>query len=378
MKKLGASILEAFEELDDPRSRVCPHPLDEILLLALCAIISGAESWVAVSRWGNLKIAWLRETLPYANGIPTHDTLGRVFSVLNARQFESCFIRWMQGICPNLEGQHIAIDGKTVRGSHAGKSSAIHLVSAWSSKLGLTLGQTKTAKKSNEITAIPDLIDGMDIRGSIVTIDAMGCQHAIADKIIAHEAHYVFGVKDNQARLAEAIRLLFDAQTNENLDRQRVFLQCSHTEKDHGRIETRRCVVTGDVAWLKEQGQNWTGLNSIVMVESTREMIGRNSTGKPSTERRYYISSLAPDAELLNRTIRAHWGIENKLHWVLDVAFREDDSRVRCGEAPQNFAILRRIALNLLKQETTTKVGINTKRLMAGWEMNYLAKILGL
>lgn len=376
MDKASMSLLEAFAELSDPRGRECEHKLEELLIVAICAVISGAEGWTSVAEWGQLKLAWLRQYLPFANGIASHDTFGRVFTLLSAGQFEACFLRWITPLCPNLDGRHLAIDGKCVRGSHDGQRSPIHLVSAWSATAGLTLGQVKTADKSNEITAIPELLAALDIKGAVITIDAMGCQHNIATQITQGGADYVLGVKDNQPGLAEAVRLWFDAAESGTLERP--FWEDIQTEKDHGRIETRRCVVTNDVVWLQEQGQNWSGLHSLVMVESTREMIGRNSTGKSSTERRYYISSLPAKAALLGNTVRAHWGIENSMHWVLDVAFREDDCRIRCGEAPQNFAILRRIALNLLKGDTRTKLGIANKRLKAGWDVSYLSKLLGL
>lgn len=322
--------------------------LDELLLAAICAVISGVENWTTVVEWSEAKLDWLRQQLPFANGIASHDTFGRVFSLLDAAQFEACFIKWTGAMCPALSGQHIAIDGKCVRGSHDGKHSAIHLVSAWSSANGLTLGQVRTADKSNEITA----------------------------QIIARGAHYVLGVKDNQPGLAEAVKLWFDAADAGTLDRP--FWDDIQTEKDHGRIETRRCLVTNDVDWLGQQNQHWAGVQSLIMIESTRELIGRNSTGIASVERLYYLSSLPAKAAHLANTIRAHWGIENSMHWVLDVAFREDDCRIRFGEGTQNFAILRRIALNLLKNEKSTKVGIATKRLKAGWSADYLAKVLGL
>nr|WP_035627828.1 ISAs1 family transposase [Herminiimonas sp. CN] len=376
MANAPISLLEAFEELSDPRARECAYQLEELLLAAICAVISGAESWTSVVEWSQMKLDWLRQHLPFAKGIASHDTFGRVFSLLDAKQFEACFMRWISGLCPSLVGQHVAIDGKCIRGSHNGKQSAIHLVSAWSSASGLTLGQVKTADKSNEITAIPELLSALDIKGSIITIDAMGCQHDIAAKIVQSGADYVLGVKDNQPGLAEAIKLWFDAAGADKLDRP--YWDDIQTEKDHGRIETRRCLVTDDVAWLQEQNQHWSGLHSVIIIESTRELIGRNSTGIASVERRYYISSLPAKAALLGKTVRAHWGIENSMHWVLDVAFREDDCRIRIGEAAQNFAILRRIALNLLKSDTTTKLGIANKRLKAGWNVDYLGRLLGL
>lgn len=376
MANAPISLLEAFEELSDPRARECAYQLEELLLAAIGAVISGAESWTAVVEWSEMKLDWLRQHLPFAHGIASHDTFGRVFSLLDAKQFEACFLRWIGGLCPSLAGQHIAIDGKCVRGSHDGKQSAIHLVSAWSSTAGLTLGQVRTADKSNEITAIPELLGALDIQGSIITIDAMGCQHDIAARIVERGADYVLGVKDNQPGLAEAIALWFAAADAGKLDRPH--WEDIRTEKDHGRIETRRCLVTNDIAWLREQNQHWQGLQSLIMVESTREIIGRNGTGHASVERRYYISSLPAKAALLGNTVRAHWAIENSMHWVLDVAFREDDCRIRIGEAAQNFAILRRIALNLLKSDKSTKLGVANKRLKAAWNVDYLGKLLGL
>jgi predicted transposase YbfD/YdcC len=376
MENARTSLLEAFAELRDPRGRECEHKLEELLLVAICAVISGAESWTSVSEWGQLKLDWLRRHLPFANGIASHDTFGRVFALLSASQFESCFMRWIAQLCPGLEGQHLAIDGKSVRRSHRAEHGPIHLVSAWSATAGLTLGQVRTADKSNEITAIPELLDALDIQGAVITIDAMGCQHNIAARITQSGADYVLGVKDNQPGLAEAIRLWFKSANAGTLDRP--FWDAIQVEKNHGRIETRRCVVTNDVGWLQEQGQHWAGLQSLVMVESTREIIAGTDIRTCKTERRYYISSLPAKAALLGNTVRAHWGIENSMHWVLDVAFREDDCRIRCGDAAQNFAILRRIALNTLKRDTKTKLGIANKRLKAGWDVAYLAKLLGL
>jgi hypothetical protein len=236
MANTPISLLEAFEELRDPRTRECAYQLDELLLAAICAVISGAESWTSVVEWGEMKLDWLRQHLPFVNGIASHNTFGRVFSLLDAKQFEACFIRWIGGLCPSLAGHHIAIDGKCVRGSHDGKQSAIHLVSAWSSTTGLTL--VRTADKSNEITAIPELLSSLDIKGGVITIDAMGCQHDIAAMIVERGGDYVLGVKDNQPGLAEAIKLWFDAADAGKLDRP--YWDDIQTGKDHGRIETRR------------------------------------------------------------------------------------------------------------------------------------------
>jgi predicted transposase YbfD/YdcC len=371
-----ASLFESFGELVDPRTRCCPHPLDELLLVAICAITSGAEGWVAVTDWGRIKLTWLKQFLPFSTGIASHDTFSRVFGLLDAEVFECCFIKWMQDLCPSLEGQVIPIDGKSVRRSHNGEKRMVHLVSAWGTAAGMALGQVATADKSNEITAIPELLDALRIEGATITIDAMGCQHAIIEKIVEKKADYLIAVKDNQPTLSEALQEWFASADKGELDRP--FWENIDTDKGHGRLETRRCVVTDDVAWLSDIGQSWSGLKSIVMVESTREMINGKHKGECSTERRYYISSLPAKAAMLNQRVRAHWGIENSLHWVLDVAFGEDDCRVRVGDGAQNFAILRRISLNLLKQDQSTKMGIAGKRLKAGWDTNYLESLLNL
>ena len=369
-------VLDAFADLQDPRGRECLYPLDELLLVALCAVTSGAEGWVCVTEWGKTKLDWLRRFLPFSNGIASHDTFSRVFNLLDAAVFEACFIKWMQHLCPSVAGQVIPIDGKSVRRSHDGEQRMAHLVSAWHTAAGVVLGQVKTAEKSNEITAIPELLDALNIEGATITIDAMGCQHTIIEKIIDKKADYIVAVKDNQPTMAQAIKEWFAAADAGTLDRP--FWQDVDTDKGHGRLETRRCVVTNDVAWLGELNQEWRGLQSLVMVESTREMVNGKNKGECSTERRYYISSLPAKPKLLNQSVRAHWGIENSLHWVLDVAFDEDDCRIRIGEGAQNFAILRRIALNLLKQDKSAKVGVATRRLKAAWDTAYLEKLLGL
>ena len=369
-------FLQAFEGLQDPRSRACPHQLDELLLVALCAITSGAESWVTVVEWGCMKLDWLRRWLPFANGIASHDTFSRVFSLLDARGFEACFIGWMQQLCPTLHGQLVSIDGKSVRGSHDAGLGMTHLVSAWHHGAGLVLGQVRTAAKSNEITAIPELLDALDLRGTTITIDAVGCQRAIAEKIIDKGADYLVAVKDNQPTLAQGVESLFEAVQGGVRDGR---LQRDVTiDKGHGRIETRQCVVAHDVSTLAAAGLHWPGLRSAVMIESTCEAFGGRNKGLRSTEWRYYVSSLQADAAEFNAKVRAHWGIENSCHWVLDVTFNEDDCRIRRGDGAQNFAILRRIALNLIKQEKSAKASVRLKRLKAGWSIDYLQKLLGL
>ena len=365
------SVEDAFGDLKDPRSRSPEHPLIELLVVAIAAILSGADSWVGIATWGEAKIEWLRQYLRLANGVPSHDTFGRVFAMLDAKHFEACFVRWVGGLCQGLEGKVVAIDGKTVRRSHRLGQGAIHLVSAYCGALRVSLGQVKTEAKSNEITAIPELLEALLLKGAVVTIDAMGCQQGIAQKIVQGGADYVLAVKDNQPGLCEALRELFAAHDARGLKTVH-FAEHTQIGKDHGRIETRRCVVSEDIQWLAQR-ERWCGVRSVAMIESTRQ-IGEHS----STERRYYISSLGADAKRLGEVIRGHWAIENSMHWVLDVAFGEDQCRARVKNAAQNFAILRRIVINLLRADPTTKVGAKTKRLKASADDRYRAHILGL
>jgi predicted transposase YbfD/YdcC len=366
------SIEEAFGDLKDPCSRTPAHDLTEMLVVALCAILSGADSWIGIELWGQAKLEWLRRHIPLLQGIPSHDTFGRVFAALNPKQFEACFIRWMSGLCPTLAGQVIAIDGKTVRGSHQRGQRAIHLVSAYGSGLGVVLGQVRTADKSNEITAIPELLDSLLLKGAIVTIDAMGCQQAIARQIVKAGADYVLAVKGNQPSLLAHIRTTLEAiERVPPADRGIFITEHREVEKDHGRIETRRCIAS-DILTRWQQPAIWPGMRSIVMVEATRE-IG----DKVTTERRYYVSSLPPDAAHIAHAVRSHWRIENSMHWVLDVAFGEDQCRVRVDNAAQNFAILRRIVMNLLRQDRKAKVGLKIRRLKACMNDRYLAQLLG-
>lgn len=366
------ALLDHFDDLVDPRTRKAPHALDELLLTAISAILSGADTWVSVAVWGRAKLDWLRQFLPFANGIAAHDTFGRVFSLLDASVFEACFVRWMQTVCGAFNGLHVAIDGKTVRRAKSAGQSAIHLVSAFAHGLGLTLGQVKTAEKSNEITAIPELLDALLLKGCLVTIDAMGCQKAIAAKIIQQESDYLLMVKNNQPTLAAAIDSCFDTA------RATGYQNLPHTvaewvEKDHGRIETRRCVVMTDLSPLGGLRHDWPGLKALVMIEACRDL-----QGQVSTERRYYLSSRLADAATLGPAVRGHWGIENNLHWSLDVTFGEDQSRMRAGNAAENFSVLRRIALNLFRQDHSVKAGVKTRRLLACADDAYRQKLLGL
>ena len=368
------SINDHFDALDDPRRKTknqC-HEFVDILVIALCAVISGANHWTSVATFGRAKEAWFRTFLRLPEGIPSHDTFTDVFAKLDPEQFERCFIAWVSMLAPLLPGDVVSVDGKTLRRSHdqAASKRAIHLVSAWSSRNALVLGQYKTEAKSNEITAIPLLLDMLSLEGSLVTIDAMGCQKAIAERILAKGADYLLAVKENQPTLYEAIdRLFFD-------DDEAAFAArfCDYAESHntgHGRDETRRCWVCQDLSDEDALIAVWPGLQAIVVVESHRT-VGTETT----IEHRFYITSSQHSAAYFLQATREHWHIENKLHWVLDVAFREDEARVRKGHGAENFAILRRMALNLLKQEKTEKTGIENKRSRAGWDQAYLEKVL--
>jgi len=371
----GAPIVEYFAALDDPRiERTKRHNLLDIVTIATCGTICGADNWVDIELFGNCKEEWFKSFLELPNGIPSHDTFGDVFARLDPEQFQRCFMEWVQAVVRLTQGEVVAIDGKTVRRSHDRTSGkpAIHMVNVWTSANGLALGQTKVEEKSNEVTTIPKLLRLLEIAGCIVTIDAMGCQKEIAQEIVLAQADYLLALKENQGQLYEDVRDLFQGAGEFGFEG--VPYDFARTvNKSHGRLETRQCWVTTDVDCLDylQNRQQWTKLNAVVKVTAQRE----TATGT-SVQSRYYISSLAGPAKTLLEATRRHWGIENSLHWSLDVTFREDDSRVRKDHGPQNLAVRRQIALNLLKQETTLKRGIQGKRHKAGWVEDYLLKVL--
>lgn len=370
-------LLVEFKTLKEPRvARTRLHSLNEILVIAICGFVCGVDDWVDLEFFGNCKKEWFKTFLPLANGIPSHDTFGRVFAALDPVEFSRCFVRWMRGVSKVTDGQVVAIDGKTLRHSFdtAAKKSAIHMVSAWATRNQVVLGQVKTDEKSNEITAIPKLLEMLFLEGCIVTIDAMGCQREIVERIVEKGADYVISLKGNQGTLHEEVKALFTEAREERFETVR-HSYVETLDDEHGRIEKRRCWVTGQLDAIKEK-EKWPSLTSIGMVEAERT-IG----GVKSCETRYFISSLpGDDAEKFAGAIRSHWAIENNLHWVLDVAFREDESRVRKDNAPENMAMMRHVALNLLKQATTKKprVSIKSRRKLAGWDHDFLAHVLGL
>lgn len=369
-----ASLLTHFAQLDDPRDeRGKEHLLLDIVSIAICAVICGAESWTDIEEYGHAKLDWLKTFLALPNGVPTHDTFARLFARLDPEQMQQCFVSWITAISRLTQGEVIAIDGKTVRGSYDRSSGkgAIHMVSAWASRNRLVLGQRKVDEKSNEITAIPQLLAVLSIAGCIVTIDAMGCQREIAAAIIDQGADYVLALKDNQPSLFEDVQWLFE-QAESTQFQEVVHEVAQSVDKGHGRIEIRRCwTLSGCELDYLVQKQHWKGLQTVAMVQSQRRV-----DGKVSIERRYYLSSLGQDAQVMNAAIRTHWAIENGLHWVLDVSFGEDGCRIRKDHAPQNMSLLRQMALNLLGQDKSTKIGIKAKRKKAGWDDAYLVKIL--
>lgn len=372
-KNVCTSIIEHFSALPDPRTLLkTRHKLVDIVAMALCAVLAGADDWVEIAAYAKAKEAWFKSFLTLESGTPSHDTFGRVFALLDPDAFRECYIDWIRALI-NIPDGLVAVDGKTVRRSHdrsKGKS-AIHMVNAWAVEHGLVLGQVKTDAKSNEITAIPELLKLMDLKGCTVTIDAMGCQKEIAKQIVEQGADYVFSLKGNQGNLHKEVELLFqDAKQNDFKDLSRDCL--TTVDGEHGRIETRHYTTVAYVDWFEEKNK-WAKLSSFGMVESEREI-----DGVIKKEIRYFISSLPSDAKRFAAAARGHWAVENSLHWCLDIAFREDDSRVRAGHAAENLATIRRLALSLIKQDRHRKIGVKASRKRAGWDDEYVKKLLGM
>ena len=366
-------FLRFFNDIPDPRGCNAIHRFTDILVLAFCAVICGADSWVHVELFARSKQAWFKTFLELPGGIPSHDTFGRVFSVLNPDAFERCFGAWMSSLVSLGGGKLIAIDGKSIRRSFErgwDKSGMAHLVSAFVAANKMVFAQVAVKDKENEITAIPKLLELIDLKEAVVTIDAIGCQREIARQITNAGADYVLAVKDNQKTLHRKVAALLDEAALESFKGVRHgFIET--VDGDHGRIETRRVWVTDEVQWLKLD-EPWPGLRSLVLVESIREV-----DGKTSVERRRFISSLpGTDAARMAGLVRGHWSVENNLHWQLDVSFREDERRIRKDHGAENFSRLCRLALNRLKADKTTKAGIQGKRLKAGWDDYYLFKLL--
>jgi predicted transposase YbfD/YdcC len=378
LEAIGESIvfLDHFKGLPDPRQRgKITYPLGEVLLLCLLAVLGGAETFVDIARFGEKKIDLLRRFRPFRDGTPSHDHLGDIFATLDAEAFQRCFVSWVAALT-SVPAEVVAIDGKTLRRSYQkkGAKAPIHMVSAFAARQRLVLGQVKVADKSNEIVAIPALLDMMTIAGAIVTIDAMGCQRGIAQKIVDSKADYVLALKGNQGTLREDVEL-FAAEQKANGFKDTKISQSQTVDADHGRIETRIYTVFHDVAWLQER-HDWPELKGIVMVESKREIPGATSEAdKMQQETRFYITSLVWLAHQLGPVVRGHWSIENSLHWVMDMLFRDDECRIRTHHAPANFTTLKHMAHNLIRK-APGKDSLRLKRKVAAWDDDFLASLI--
>jgi predicted transposase YbfD/YdcC len=361
-----------FLSIHDPRlDRKKLHKLIDILVITLCAVLCNVDDWEHIAEFGEANEEWFKRFLTLENGIPSHDTFGRVFSLINPVEFEKSFLEWMKLLYQVTEGEIVAIDGKSIKGTYDKKLGkvAVHLVSAFATRHGVTLGQVKTEEKSNEITAIPKLLELLNLKNCLVTTDALGCQKEITKKIIAGKSNYILGLKGNQGGFYDDIKLYVDSEFDKEKSNGSMNIY-ETIEKDHGRIESRRYWVTDQIEWLENKSE-WSGLKSIGVVESERE-----NGEKKSIERRYFICSVKAETRKFSEAIRCHWHIENKLHWVLDVTFNEDGNRTRNIGAAENLAIMRRIALNAIRQDES-KGSLKTKMLRAGWNKEYLVKILG-
>jgi predicted transposase YbfD/YdcC len=364
---MSPGILEHFRVLPDPRkadhNRI-QHELLDVIVIAILAVICGADTWGEIQEFGETKEEWLKQFLKLPNGVPSHDTFGRIFSILDPDAFQRCFFSWVQSVRKVTKGEVVAIDGKTIRRAHGRGQKAIHVVSAFATANGITLGQRHVDEKTNEITVIPDLLDMLMLKGCIVTTDAMGCQGWIVKKIVENKGDYVLAVKGNQDRLLQDLTALFASESLERFDPVRT------SEFSHGREEIRECWMSTDLSSIRDS-ERWEKLRSVARITDTRTI-----NGKTTVATRYFISSLKKNAREILRAVRAHWQVENSLHWSLDIAFREDESRTRIGHAQKNLALIRKLALNLLRNEKTAKGGIKAKRLQAGWSNEFLLSVL--
>ena len=365
-------LIECFSEVSDPRIERCQrHKLIDILVIALCSVLTGGQGPTEMETFGEAKLSWLKQFLELRHGIPSHDTFGRVLSLIDPQQFEQCLLKWVNSQIQLGDDEVVPIDGKTLKRSHdkAKGQDAIEIVSAWAASQRLTLGQVKVAKGSNEITAVPQVLDLLQIEGAIVTVDAMHCQTATVAKIREKKADYVVALKKNQKHLHEGVEEYLTS-VRENRTHGFAISTFQTIDKEHGRIETRKYWQADAPDFLPEK-ERWQDLCSVGLVEATREI-----NGLATTEVRYYLSSLPVNAPTFGHAVRTHWGIENSCHWVLDVVLREDDCRIRVGNAAENMSTLRRLAMNLLRREKSDKRGIHVKRLKAALDEKYLLKVL--
>lgn len=370
---MKVDFVSYFEELPDPRiDRHKKYPLIEIIFLVVAGTISGCEGWKSIKDFGEVKLKWLRKFFPYLNGIPVDDTIARVMERLNTKVFQNCFISWVSAAIHSVGGDIVPIDGKTLRRSHdkGRDKSAIHMVSAWSTSHGVVLGQEKTSEKSNEITAIPALLEVLELKGCIVTLDAMGCQKAIVEKIVAKKADYVVALKGNQSTFHEEVKEYFEtcfAQSFKSVPHD------FYEERDmgHGRLEHRQCWVISAKQSYFEERKCWKNLVSIAMVISERDL-----GEKKTRETRFFISSLQSDAKQMLSVVRQHWAVENSLHWVLDMTFREDESRIRRGSSAENLAIVRHMALNVLKKDKSMQASVKRKKLLAAFDDKFRTALI--
>jgi len=375
------SLIEHFQDLPDPRVQGrTAHELIDVLVIAVCTLLCGGSGFDDMADFGRAKEPWFKTFLTLRHGIPSHDTFNRVFAALKPAAFLDCFLRWTQSLRTAVAHEIVALDGKALRRAARRGQSARYIVSAWAQSNGLVLGQLKVADKSNEITALPQLLRVLELAGCIVTVDAMGCQKAIAREIIEADADYVLALKGNQETVHAEVKSYLDdaivqqAQAATKPSKVKPVPELAHTEtveKDHGRLEIRRHWQSGRLEWFADRAK-WEGLRSVGVVESVRQV----GAEEPTVERRYYLSSLAVDVEQFARAVRGHWSVENSLHWCLDVQMGEDQSRARTGHAAENLATLRRLALNLLKRDKTKKRGLKGKQLNAGWNHDYLLRLL--